>query len=424
MRGNAGGCRLVVVLVSAVVAPGIALGQEGRPRTPLERVVARTDAVPEQPRLELGMSSYVSRDDLSSANAGVNAMLTYFTSGDRASLTATTSAGLWHGQSRTESTGHSASVGFQAPIGRRTTVMVQQSGAYLPFYDFRALPSPPGFGAGEVLASTSERSVSTDARYQYQTSVRGNSQVGRRSFLTFAYGLLYADFADDDVDLTTHSGRFGYEREVTRNGRFRAGYGYDEGGSSQTAVAFRSRIHSLDLGGDYTMPWSQSRRTNLTFSVGPAVMSRNQTRSFVIEAQAALDHTIGRRWTVTGTVGRATQFVEPFPEPFFGHSVGVSLRGTLGRSLRLTAQGEYGTGTREVGSAGNAYDTYTVSLQLQGRLTPTLSFGGGYSYYRYLFEEGAPLPGGLASAANGQMVRVGLTYRVPLMGEREPRGSR
>ena len=237
--------------------------------------------------------------------------------------------------------------------------------------------------------------------------------TGPRSIVRLAYGFHNTDFEEDIPDLQTRRAGVGFERQVTTSGWFRVGYAYRYGNPRPTTGELRTEIQHIDIGGRY-----EGQHTTLTFSGTPTSASQSDETFFPMLGSVVLDRAIGRSVRITGAYGRALQFVAPFPDPFLGETYGLSFRASLGQRVILTTQGIYGRGTRGLRLDDLTYENSAGSVRVRFEVSPALQIVSGYTYWRYLFEQGQELPGVITSARYRHTVRFGIIYRLALVGQR------
>src|SRR5262249_18341707 len=166
---------------------------------------------------------------------------------------------------------------------------------------------------------------------------------------------------------------------------------------------------------DFLKPLSLTRRTTLTFSVGPSMIEQNNSRQYRVVGDAAISHEMGRTWAARATYHRGVGMVAGLNSAVFSDGFGAALEGLLTRRLDFTAMGSYSTGEFALTGAQNNFDTYQASARLRAALQQSTAVFVEYVAYRYQFDSRFALPSGLPGRLVRQGVRTGLTLWLPVI---------
>ncbi len=132
-------------------------------------------------------------------------------------------------------------------------------------------------------------------------------------------------------------------------------------------------------------------------------------------ANARLNREIGRTWNASLAYARTAGFVESLPGPVFSDAVTAAYGGMINRRLQFMSRVSASIGDFALAGDGSGFDTYSVSIGATYGLTRHLGLGANYSYYRYSFDAGAPLPPGFSREMDRQSVQAYLSMWVPLV---------
>jgi hypothetical protein len=191
--------------------------------------------------------------------------------------------------------------------------------------------------------------------------------------------------------------------------------GYERADSTFGASNDRVANHIIDAGLDFTKPLSLTRRTTLTFSIGPSMIEQNNSLQYRVVGDAAISHEIGRTWAARATYHRGFGMVAGFNSLVFSDGFGAALEGLLTRRLDFAAMGAFSTGEFTQTGAPNNYDTYQGSVRLRAALQQSTAVFVEYVAYRYQFDSRLGLPLGVPGSLVRQGVRTGLSLWLPLI---------
>jgi hypothetical protein len=317
---------------------------------------------------------------------------------------------------------HNASVGGSIQLGRSTRLLGSHGTAYQPYMTFGLFPQLFEPALGMIEPASLDLRASREDYFRHFSTIELSQQLSRRSALTASYGRTFSDFSGSSRDFVTQAGNGRLTVGLARGLGLRLGYGYMDG---QYAPERGVQGHTADVGIDFNRALSFSRRTTLSFATGSsAIEDRNRTY-YRVTGNARLVREIGRTWNASLVYDRNIGFIETFPEPFFYDSLTLGYGGMVNRRVQFFSR--VGASIGDVGLSGqqNRYDTYTGTVGANVGLTRNLAFNVNYSYYRYSFDEGVPLPPGVGRELGRHSVSTRLSVWVPLLHRtRRPDASR
>jgi hypothetical protein len=144
-------------------------------------------------------------------------------------------------------------------------------------------------------------------------------------------------------------------------------------------------------------------------------MSDGNRTHYRITGHARLNHDIGRTWQASANYARTAGFLDSLSAPVFSDSVTLAFGGMLNRRLNFRSAAAASFGEPAFGGNGSGFQTYTGSAGITAGLTRYLGLGATYSYFRYSFDQGGTLLGGLPRQSDRQTVRAHLSLWVPLI---------
>jgi opacity protein-like surface antigen len=360
---------------------------------------------------------------------GLSAGLTYNRPGDRLSFAADAGAGVsFYANQEERQPTYRANIAAGLPLTRRTRLSIAQGVVYAPEYRLGLFVDAADPAALQDPFST----LSPDYDLFRLRSLRSSSSVslshsvGRRSSLDAWYVLSAVSYLDEDFGYRSQGAGGRFTQQMTRNLGLRLGYAYNSGDfddpASDAASSRPQRVHSIDAGIDYGRALSVSRRTELSFSTGSALIVTDETPldpagrtlTYRLIGSAGLSHEIGRTWTATAYYNRGVQFYQGFDQPLLTDGVSAGLSGFFSRRLRFSSSVSYSFGTVGV-SSENSFDTLGASAGLDYALSRFLAVYARYIYYSYKFDDQVVLDPRFAQALDRQGVRIGLNASFPLI---------
>jgi hypothetical protein len=184
-----------------------------------------------------------------------------------------------------------------------------------------------------------------------------------------------------------------------------------------------SEITTQELQVGYTYRRQLSRTRSLAADVGAGVAQLSVSPRDAFEEQdqftmrGGLSYQFGRSWTAQVDARRSLQVLLSVAQPFFGNSVSGTVFGLLGRRFDVRASGGYSTGNVDITSLASGYDTGSGSGRLRYALGRRAALSTEYIYTRYSLGRDVILPPGVIRELARHIIRAGITFGVPLMGE-------
>ena len=345
--------------------------------------------------------------------------LSYSTRGKHALFSATAASGGRYYPDLKELSGFDGSggVSLAADLGAKTSIQASQGFTYQPYYQLNFL---------NVLApaTSSIPTRDSDAALTTRESIGfvGNFGLTRhftaRSSFTVGYSYRRTQFSASSERFLWQIAHAKFSHNLTRYAALRLGYGYGQG-QNGIGVTKPTVNHDLDIGVDYSRALSFSRKTTLTFGSGTTIIRQQDVSGqngsyYRANGDANLTREIGRTWSAVATYHRGVQFIEGFADPLYADSVLLHVGGLLNRRVSVSLSGDYSKGTLGVGTVDHGYSTSSAGSEVRVALNRTLAAYAQYFYYRYGFDNGVALPGGLPSALGRQGLRVGISGWLPL----------
>jgi hypothetical protein len=320
-------------------------------------------------------------------------------------------------------TNYSGGVGLSAQLTRWTSLSLNQSAAYAPslVYGLAGLSNDAAASTGYVTPSASNYVLDTKRSFAYATSASLTHNITQRAALMVSSNVRYSVFTVrdpnyPDVRSRDVGGRFSYA--LNRNLKVRLGYTFRQG---QYVGSPRSTEHNLDIGVDYTLPLSSTRKTTVSFGLGPTVAKGvvlnvlpEVRRQYRMVGNATLSHQMGRTWSVEGTYRRGMGYIEGLKIPVFTGTYSATAGGFLTRRMDLSFSGGYTTGESALTGTASPFATYSADARLRVALNSTWAAYVEYLFYDYRFSAGIQLPPGVGSGAARHGVRTGVTLRIPM----------
>ncbi len=301
--------------------------------------------------------------------------------------------------------------------GSHSQVRVSQSLSYSPYYQFGALPDATTVSPlGETAQSHGDFANSNLTAFGSTTAVDWNRSVSRSIALSASYNLRRTTFDQPNLDQTFQSAGMRLTRRLTRFVSLRTGYTFQVADSAITRAGV-GHNHDLDLGLDYSGALSASKRTTFSFGSGWSATPQPQGMTFRPTGDAVLTRHIGRTWSAQLGLNRGVQFLEGFAQPVLSNTVTASFGGALGRRTALSSSATFSTGTVGLTGAGsNGYSDATGAIGLHFTVSRACGLDTQYFYSSHQFDHDVLLAPGLVNGLRRQGLRVGFTWRAPLLG--------
>jgi hypothetical protein len=304
--------------------------------------------------------------------------------------------------------------------GSHSQLRVSQSVSYSPYYQFGALPDAALALRSDPLNETAQSHgdfANTDLKtVQSMTGIDWSQTINRLYTLSVGYDVRRTTFGGQNLDLSSQDISVLVVRRLSRHVSLRTGYG-QRFANSTFAQTTSVRNHDLDLGLDYRRALSGSRRTTVGFRSGAAVTPQNQGTAFNLTGSAELTRQMGRTWSARVAFDRTVQPLEGFTQPLLSNAVTSTVTGALGRRARVSSSAGFTTGTVGLGpTSGNTFSDWTGAAALHVTLTRRSALEAQYFWYGHRFGTDVLLAPGLANGLSRNGLRVGITWRAPLLG--------
>jgi opacity protein-like surface antigen len=321
---------------------------------------------------------------------------------------------------------YGAGVGGNFRYGTRSSVSLNQSISYQPYTFTQLFPVAIEPLPGQFPDQALDLATGKQEYLGLYSNVSLNHAMSRRTTFTANYGFSTSETAftlldavdPGDMLFSSHNAYAGLRYELNRDAGVRLGYGYTDGRYSGSPT--RGRTHSIDAGIDYRKALSISRRTTVSFTTGTSALSNGATTSYQLVGSANLTHEIGRSWSAIAAYDRSFRFEDLLLQPVIYDSFSGSQGGLISRRVQFDSGirgviGRFGYGGL---SAASEFDTFQAYAGISYALNRFMQIGTNYSYYRYRFDEFAPLPAAIPRNVDRQSVRAQLNFWAPLMTRR------
>ena len=343
------------------------------------------------------------------------AQLTYSLSRTRAGVNASigTSSRYYPDMNDRSLGSHSGRVGAFLHLGQGTRLVASHSTSYQPFLTLGLFPQlleTPG----PATPLNPEFEIERSDYFNHRSTVDLTQSVSRRGSLSVNYQRQLSDFKSADRDFSSHGGGARFSLGLSRGLGIRIGYGYTDALFSARGEG-AVQGHNIDVGFDYSRPLSFSRRTTVSFGSGSAIIRDRDRNHYRLLANGTISHEIGRTWNASVAYARTAGFVEALSGPVFSDAVTLAYGGMISRQLQLLSRASASVGDFTFTGAPSGFDTFTGSVGLTYGLTRNLGLGLQYSYYRYDFDQGAPLPTGVARNMDRQSLQANVNLWMPVV---------
>lgn len=317
--------------------------------------------------------------------------------------------------------------------GRRTTLRANVTGYYVSSFAFETLSSEPAIAPGsrgqDVIGgggtATSPSLDATRTRYSAMTQV--TRTLGKRSSfsVTGTAGLSETRIMADRARRWAASSD--YQRQVSRDFLLRVGYVVSDATQQFGRSETRWFTHDVQAGVERQWRHSAFRRTTLSLSGGPSLLSQGNglgvgpirpagraddpSRLLRGAGTIVLTHDFSRTWSAGGYYRRGSAL---FESRLSSNAAALDVRGTAGNRVVLTLSAGYTDGELDVTAQRNRDTTSFASGRILVALSRHVAAYGQYLLYFYDF----PLPASEAAPYPQQLrrrgLRAGITMWMPL----------
>ncbi|HKW01036.1 MAG TPA: hypothetical protein VJN96_14515 [Vicinamibacterales bacterium] len=347
--------------------------------------------------------------------------------------------GYYPGLSQPTLVHHSAGVGLTVQTGRHSSLSLNQSETYQPFFFYTLLPvgvqpvpQEPTFdpanpssvadasqatilNEGQPVAADAVAAQHADYYLASETDVSYSHELSQRLHMNLGYGYRRSDSQSGIQEFTSQSGAGTLSYSLAKGLSLRGGYtrfvaDYPQAGG----FVQRYTSNNIDAGLGYAKALSISRRTSLSFSTGTSAVSDTSQVHYALTGNVQLTREIGRTWSAGAGYNRGVSFIETFRAPVLADSFNAGIGGLLSRNLQVSSG--VGVSRGRVGfTANNNYQSTFVSAGLRYAFSRHLALNGNYAYYRYTMDDSIVLAPGVARQQNRQSFGFSVETWLPLI---------
>jgi hypothetical protein len=320
-------------------------------------------------------------------------------------------------------TNGSVGLGFNVNLTPRTSIFLNEGVTYSPALLYGLLGNTAGPPAlGDAVPSGPNYVLNEQRSYVYDSKLSVTHKITSRASFTVDSGFQYADFTGNDPaypDLRTENVGGHLDLGLNRGIKLRLGYNLRQG---QYIGATKTTEHALDIGIDYTRPISRTRKTEISFSLGPmlengllsSATSGDAKDQYRFIGNAAISHQIGRTWKLQGTYHRGMgYYVQGFEKPVFSAAYAASAAGYVNNRTDMSFSAAYSSGDSGLNATQTQFTTYTGDARARFWFSRLWSAYAEYVFYYYKFDNGIPLPADVPPYLTRNGVRVGFTMWAP-----------
>ena len=290
------------------------------------------------------------------------------------------------------------------------------SAAYSPYSLASLFAATSDAGLGDSAVFDEELASSNQHHLTYGGGLGFNRSLSSRTTLSADYGYRARNSSNLMGSFTRQTAGGRLSHSVGKGLALRAGYHYVKADYGEDER--RLTNHLIDAGVDFNRSLSFSRRTTLSFGTGTTATARpggtDTSTRFRLNANAALNHEMGRTWNAALVYSRGVHFIESWPEPVSSDSVTASLGGLLSRRLQFQSTAQTSTGRAGFSRTSGGFSGYYGTALLGFALSRHLSLQLKYGYYRHHFDDATLLVPGFANAVDRHSVRGYISLWAPL----------
>jgi len=309
--------------------------------------------------------------------------------------------------------------GFNADVGRTTTIVANQAVSYSPSYlyalfgDGSTTPIP-----GAPIAGAADYKAASFQSYTYATSASLTHSFSPRASLTVDGGSRRTDFVGNVAgvgNMQWGGGGVQYRYSVSRD--IVVSVGYSRWTSSNSLL--RTTENDPASGVGFTKVLSATRRTTFGLNLGPTLARAElpiggqwatQRAHVRLVGDAFFQREIGRTWTARAAYRRALTYVEGLAGPVYADNAGVTMSGFVNRRTDMLFTAAYVTGEMASQAASPArFTTYTGDVRLRLGLSRNVAAVVEGLFYDYRFDPRLIILPGVPSQFTRAGVRAGFT---------------
>jgi hypothetical protein len=321
--------------------------------------------------------------------------------------------------------GGSQKLSGQTRLGARTQLAATQELRYSPQFTL-GLFSPLQSDLGHSNTENVTTALGEGGSWATALSALVDQKITRRTSVdgAYAYGTQrYVNGAG--FDSRNQSGTLGYSQSFGRTASLRATYQNGKGEYEEargTLVPITTR--TANLGFNYQRRLSATRSLLLSGGSGAShVGTVDQDTGRPIDywtpsGYGAVRLDVARSWSVSGDYRHSTTVLQgDTPQPFGAYTTQASVGGNLQRWLESVFSIGYSNGVSglpsEEGGEGR-YEGYTGTVQFRMQLSGGWSSVVSLAHFEYRLNAAASQSLGVAGDMSRNVVRVGLTWALPL----------
>ena len=301
-------------------------------------------------------------------------------------------------------------------VTRRQQFHASQGIGYSPYFEFGGLQQRDATPLGQAAASHGDFATGDLSSITSTTAVGWSRTISQRFTFSAAYDLRRSVFGRSALNMKSQSAGARLTQRLTRYVSLRTGYTYRDSDATFVQPG-RPRVHDLDVGLDYARPVSLSRRTTLQFASGSALTPYTGGLAFNFTGNATLTRQIGRTWQARVGATRDVQLLEGFADPVLANAVTASVTGAVRRRVTFSSSLAVSRGSVGIVTVGNEYTNWTGGAGLSFALGRRVALETQFFVAGYQFDGNFAVAPGLTSRRQQrQGMRIGLTWRAPLLG--------
>jgi hypothetical protein len=318
---------------------------------------------------------------------------------------------------------YSVGGGVTTRLWKGGTLSVNQGLTYSPalLYGLLAGVTTPTLGA--TVPQGANYALDQEGSYASATSVSITERLNSRAAVTVMSNASFVTFTGanpqyQDVHVYDGGGRLTYS--LGRDIGLRFGYTYRQ---SQFVGSPRTTENDLDIGVDYTRPLSKTRKTMLTFRLGPVKAEAPAVSTGTLDirsqyrllADATLRHQMAQTWSFFASYHRGMSYIEGFEGPVFTGAYSSTLTGFLNRRTDVSMSAAYSTGDSALNGTPTQFTSYTGDARLRYAMGRMWAPYVEYVFYYYNFNKNFAVLPGIPPGLTRNGLRAGVMFWVPVV---------
>lgn len=320
---------------------------------------------------------------------------------------------------------YSGGIGLSARLGRRTTLLANQTAAYSPSYLYGLFPSTVPESPGDAMPTAPDYAATDFDSFTYGTTVALTQGLTPRSRVSASGEIRQANFLHETAtsrDVISELIRGEFSHNVALHSVVQIGYEYRTGTFGYGGVVepgASATEHRVLVGFEHTQQLSATRRLSFDASVGSSVVSSSAAANgldarqrYLPSGDVSVAWQFGESWQARGAFRRALEYVPGFSEPVFANGFTAEVGGLLTPRLDCTGSVRYSSGASVFSGNALAFDTYAADVRTRFAVTRTLALYGAYFHYFHDFPRTA-LALGIPSSLERNAIRAGLMLWLP-----------